>query len=88
MECEEYARCGTTAPDDVKLTKGRLFRVDGEEIPHYMEEQLRKLGLPTKLEEGKVVLLSDHIVCSRGQRLTSDQAKILVWSQDPFFFPL
>eukprot|EP00461_Guttulinopsis_vulgaris_P000847 UN00847 len=42
-----------------------------------MEMQLRKLGLPTKLDNGKVVLERDVVVCKKGQKLTPEQCKIL-----------
>lgn len=78
FERTDYARCGTVAPEDVVLYKGPLLKVSGEKIPHYMEEHLRKIGLPTRLDDGNVVLISDYTVCKRGQKIDSNQAKILV----------
>ena len=42
-----------------------------------MEPYLRKLGLPSRLEAGVVTLLAAHTVCTEGEALTSDQAKLL-----------
>jgi len=63
-----------------------------EQFIHSMEPQLRQLGLPTTLKKGLVhfffhylchiigviVLLSDHIVCKKGDTLTPEQARLLV----------
>ena len=43
-----------------------------------MESQLRQLGLQVKLESGKYYLLSDYVVCEKGEALTPDQAKMIV----------
>ena len=42
-----------------------------------MEPYLRKLGLPSRFEAGVVTLLAAHTVCTEGEALTSDQAKLL-----------
>ena len=42
-----------------------------------MAEQLRKLGLPIKLEDGILSMTQDLTVCEAGQVLTPEQAKIL-----------
>jgi len=42
-----------------------------------MEPYLRKLGLPTKLDNGVVSLLTDHTVCQEGKQLDADAAKLL-----------
>ena len=67
----EYARAGSAATHDVALEAGPL------NFPHSMEPYLRKLGLPSRLEAGVVTLLAAHTVCTEGEALTSDQAKLL-----------
>merc|ERR1712223_781991 len=63
------------------------------------EPQLCGMGLPTSLKRGVITLLSEHTVCRKGDKLTSEQARILklldhkqaefkvdliaLWSKDP-----
>ena len=42
-----FARSGSVATETVVLPEGPL------DLPHSMEPQLRQLGLPTKLKDGK-----------------------------------
>ncbi|OQR73402.1 mRNA turnover protein 4-like [Tropilaelaps mercedesae] len=42
-----------------------------------MEPQFRRLGLPTKLVKGKIKLLQDFTVCSKGDTLTPEMADVL-----------
>merc|ERR1712076_319802 len=44
---------------------------------HAMEPQLRGMGLPTWVKRGVITLLSEHTVCRKGDKLTSEQARIL-----------
>lgn len=68
---EDYARAGFKTSATVKFEKGPL------KFSHAIEPYLRKLGMPTKLEKGVVVLTQDYEVCKAGAVLTSEQAKIL-----------
>jgi len=68
----DYARSGDIATETVALKQGLL-----EQFPHSIEPQLRKLGLPTKLERGVPALLVDHTVCQEGEMLSPEQARIL-----------
>ena len=43
-----------------------------------MEPQLRKLGLHTSLRKGIVTLDTDYVICKKGDKLTADQARLLV----------
>ena len=72
----DFARTGSPAPDTVTLAAGPLLR-DGEPLPHSMEAFVRKLGLPTSLKNGVVVLERETTICREGEPLTSDQAHLL-----------
>jgi mRNA turnover protein 4 len=71
--CEmDYARSGNAATTTIVLDAGPL-----EDLSHSMEPQLRQLGLPTALKKGVITLLQDYQVCSEGDILSPEQAKIL-----------
>ena len=65
-------RCGETARQTVKLSRGEL-----PQFPGAIEAHLRSLGMPTSLHEKKVMLLSDFEVCTEGEPVTVDQAQVL-----------
>jgi len=69
---EGYARSGFKATTTIKLNEGPL-----KQFPHSIEPYLRKLGMPTKLDKGVVMLIKDFEVCKAGSVLTPEQAKIL-----------
>ena len=53
-----YARSGSIATETVVLPEGPL------DFPHSMEPQLRQLGLPTRLKDGKLKLFARSLtVC-------------------------
>jgi mRNA turnover protein 4 len=70
----DYARCGATATETVTLPRGTDALA---KLSHSIEAQLRQLGLPTQLKEGKIHLLGDHTVCTAGKELSSDAAQVL-----------
>mmetsp|Transcript_17731 Transcript_17731/g.45145 ORF Transcript_17731/g.45145 Transcript_17731/m.45145 type:complete len:217 (-) Transcript_17731:835-1485(-) len=69
---DDFARSGFRATEDVVLPAGPLLQ-----FPFSMETHLRKLGMPTELKQGTIRLLRDYTVCSEGEALTPDQARIL-----------
>ncbi|KAL7004268.1 mRNA turnover and ribosome assembly protein [Cystobasidiomycetes sp. EMM_F5] len=72
----DYARAGNLATEDFVLPEGAV-QIDGENAPHSLEPQLRKLGLPTRLLKGIPTLSGEHRVCKEGQKLSPDQAHLL-----------
>ena len=61
--CGEYCR-GAGGEDDVPL-------------PHSLEVLVRKWGMPTRLEKGRVVLDQEFVVCEEGKTLNSNQTALL-----------
>jgi mRNA turnover protein 4 len=70
----DFARSGAVATETVTLARGGDALAA---LPHSIEAHLRQLGLPTQLVQGKVQLLGDHTVCTKGKELSSDAAQIL-----------
>ena len=46
-------------------------------LAHSVEPNLRKLGLPTRLVKGRVVLDGEYVVCREGEVLGSGQTALL-----------
>uniref|UniRef100_F1LDP0 Ribosome assembly factor mrt4 n=1 Tax=Ascaris suum TaxID=6253 RepID=F1LDP0_ASCSU len=68
----DYARGGQEATETVELPEGPL-----PQFSFSMEPQLRKLGLPTRLDKGVITLTSNYVICTEGGRLTAEQARLL-----------
>jgi len=68
----DFARTNGTATEDVVLGEGPL-----PQFGHAMEPQLRNMGMPTALKRGVITLLNEFPVCKKGDKLTSEQARIL-----------
>lgn len=70
----DYARAGSTAARDFRIRPGELytcFEVEGGEddpLPLQVEPQLRKLGVPTRVSGGKVVLEGPGTGSRTGER--------------------
>ncbi|KAH8705341.1 putative 60S acidic ribosomal protein P0 [Talaromyces proteolyticus] len=85
----DYARAGTvstrafTIPNGVVYSRaGEIPITEDEPISHTVEPTLRKLGVPTRLVKGKVMLeLTEgeegHLVCREGETLDSKQTTLL-----------
>jgi len=72
FDVADFARQGSEATHDVTLEAGHLTQFATSIEPH-----LRSLGLPTKVDNGRVMLEFDVAVCKEGDSLTSEQARIL-----------
>lgn len=68
----DFARAGFEAQSSVELKAGPIVG-----LPSSMLEPMRKLKLPVKLNKGVIELETDHVVCSKGDVLTVDQARVL-----------
>ncbi|KAL6721619.1 mRNA turnover and ribosome assembly protein [Lecanora helva] len=82
----DYARSGTIASRSFSIPSGIVHSRAGEiphqeDVPlaHSIEPNLRRLGVPTTLVKGKVVLESEEpfVVCTEGQKLGSGQTSLL-----------
>jgi len=70
---EDYPRGGFVPEETIMLPQGPLIGP----FSHAQEPYLRKLGLPTQLQEGVINLTTDYCLCKAGQAITVEQAKLL-----------
>lgn len=80
----DYARAGALASRRFAIPPGTVYSMGGELSPeddvpmsHSTEPELRRLGVPTRLERGIIVLDSEYEVCKVGQVLDSRQTRLL-----------
>ncbi|KAF2873603.1 mRNA turnover protein-like protein 4 [Massariosphaeria phaeospora] len=80
----DFARAGIpathtfTVPAGVVHSRGGELAADDDvPLPHSLEVTVRKWGMPTRLDTGKVVLNEDYTVCKEGQILNSHQTALL-----------
>lgn len=86
----DFARAGVAAPRNFTIPSGVVYATAGEvpaeyDVPlqHSIEPELRKLGVPTRMVKGKVVLGDEsgegegYLVCKEGQILDSRQTRLL-----------
>lgn len=71
---EDFAREGAIASESIRLSRGTNAL---QHLAHSIEAYLRKLGMPTILQEGKIVLLGEYQVCTEGEPISQDQAQVL-----------
>lgn len=74
FEEEEYATGGAIAPETIVLEKGFITL---KQFSHSMEPHLRQLGLPTRLVNSQIELLSDYLLAEEGKPLTVEKCKVL-----------
>ncbi|KAJ2005427.1 mRNA turnover and ribosome assembly protein [Coemansia thaxteri] len=78
FSADDYARAGTIATYRVVVSAGEVLRgYDKEPFPNNMEPQLRELGMPTLLRQGKITIDSDYVICEEGDTLTPQQTQLL-----------
>ena len=91
----DFARCGATAPRAFAIPWGPVYSTAGEVPPehdvplgHALEPELRRLGVPTRMVRGRVVLEpppggavgddeAGFVVCREGDTLDARQARLL-----------
>ncbi|KAH7041250.1 ribosomal protein L10-domain-containing protein [Microdochium trichocladiopsis] len=89
----DFARAGATSPRDFVIPYGTLYSTGGEvpaehDVPlgHTLEPELRRLGVPTRMVKGRVVLEEGpeggnedggYVVCREGDVLDSRQTRLL-----------
>lgn len=71
----DFARAGSEASEQVVVTNEMLST-----FPVSMVEQLRKLGMPVEIKNGKVVLIDrdEWRLCKAGEVLSAEKCKLLV----------
>lgn len=80
----DFARAGTEAKRTVVVPAGVVYSRGGEVaveddvmLPHSLEVMVRKWGMPTRLDKGKVVLDQEYTICQEGRELNSHQSALL-----------
>lgn len=96
----DFARAGVTAPREFVVPQGVVYSTGGEvprehDVPveHSLEPELRRLGMPTRMVRGRVVLGDEnakepedgiakeeeggYVVCREGDVLDSRQTRLL-----------
>ncbi|KAF1827067.1 uncharacterized protein K489DRAFT_375156 [Dissoconium aciculare CBS 342.82] len=80
----DFARAGVTASRTFIVPEGVVHSRGGEEkaeddvpLPHSLEVTVRKWGMPTRLDKGKVTLDQPYTVCEEGRELNSNQTALL-----------
>ncbi|OAA73963.1 60S acidic ribosomal protein P0 [Cordyceps fumosorosea ARSEF 2679] len=89
----DFARAGAIAPRAFSIPPGVVYATAGEVpaeddvlVPHTLEPELRRLGVPVRMVKGRVVLGSDeegeqagepYVVCKKGDVLDSRQTRLL-----------
>ncbi|CAG9972276.1 unnamed protein product [Clonostachys byssicola] len=86
----DFARAGVPASRDFSIPAGIVYSTAGEvpaehDVPmeHSIEPELRRLGVPTKMVKGKIVLGEEsgegeaYSVCKEGDILDSRQTRLL-----------
>lgn len=80
----DFARAGVTATQTFTVPAGVVYSRGGElpedddvPLPHSVETTVRKWGMPTRLDKGKVTLDAPYTVCKEGEVMNSHQTALL-----------
>ncbi|RDI88107.1 hypothetical protein Vi05172_g1904 [Venturia inaequalis] len=80
----DFPRSNNVAAYTFTIPKGIVYSRGGEipaeedmKVAHSVEPQLRKCGMPTRLDKGTVMLDADYTVCEEGKTLNSHQTALL-----------
>ena len=80
----DFARSGTAAIKTVSIPAGEVFSRGGnipseDDVPlsHSLEPNLRKLGMPTRLVKGHIILDNEFTICRKDEILGSGQTSLL-----------
>jgi mRNA turnover protein 4 len=80
----DFARAGVTATQTFTIPEGVVYSRGGEvaeeddlPLPHSVETTVRKWGMPTRLDKGKVMLDAPYTVCTEGDVMNSHQTALL-----------
>ncbi|KAH7377841.1 mRNA turnover protein-like protein 4 [Pyrenochaeta sp. MPI-SDFR-AT-0127] len=80
----DFARAGITATQTFTIPAGTVHSRGGEvpeeedvPLPHSVETTIRKWGMPTRLDKGKIVLDAPYTVCEEGKVMNSHQTALL-----------
>lgn len=80
----DFARAGIPATQTFTVPSGVVYSRGGElpaeddvPLPHSQETTVRKWGMPTRLDKGKVILDAPYTICKEGQTLNSHQTALL-----------
>ncbi|KAJ2727048.1 mRNA turnover and ribosome assembly protein [Coemansia sp. Benny D115] len=78
FEADDYPRAGNIATYRVVVDAGEVVRGHAKEpFPNNMEPELRALGMPTRLKNGKILIDQEFVICEEGDRITSQQSRLL-----------
>jgi len=69
----EFARSGFVPIETVERHPGPI------DMAHTLEPTLRKLGMTTSLKNGVIILEKEHTLCTAGEPLTPENARLLTY---------
>lgn len=80
----DFARAGVVATQTFTVPAGVVYSRGGElpeeedvPLPHSMETTIRKWGMPTRLDKGKVILDAPYTIAEEGKPMNSHQTALL-----------
>jgi mRNA turnover protein 4 len=80
----DFARAGVEAAYTFTIPAGIVYSRGGEvpvsedvPLPHSVEVTLRKWGMPTRMDKGKIMLNEEYTVCEEGKVMNSNQTALL-----------